>query len=111
MEHNLKMTVFRIVAPCSLVEVHRRFRSACCLYHQGDDAANTFETSVNFYQATRRNNPEDSNLHTRRRENLKSHMEEMVLLSSGYHPRMFPRETGEKHESHSQHIPLRNSKR
>jgi hypothetical protein len=24
---------------------------------------------------------------------------------------MFPRETGEKHESHSQHIPLRNSKR
>jgi hypothetical protein len=32
-----------------------------------------FETSVNFYETTRRNNPEDSHLHTRRRENLKSH--------------------------------------
>jgi hypothetical protein len=31
------------------------------------------ETSVNFYQTTRRNVPEDSHLHTRRFENLKSH--------------------------------------
>jgi hypothetical protein len=30
------------------------------------------ETSVNFYQITRRNNPEDRHRHTRRRENLKS---------------------------------------
>jgi hypothetical protein len=37
------------------------------------EAASTSETSVNFYQTTRRNNPEDSHLHTRRRENLKSH--------------------------------------
>jgi hypothetical protein len=37
------------------------------------EAASTFETSVNFYQTTRRNNPEDSHLCTRRRENLKSH--------------------------------------
>jgi hypothetical protein len=37
-------------------------------------AASTSETSVNFYQTTRRNNPEDSHLHTRRRENLKSHL-------------------------------------
>jgi hypothetical protein len=36
------------------------------------EAARTSETSVNFYQTTRRN-PEDSNLRTRRRENLKSH--------------------------------------
>jgi hypothetical protein len=35
-------------------------------------AANTSETSVNFYQTTRRNISEDSHLHTRRRENLKS---------------------------------------
>jgi hypothetical protein len=27
------------------------------------EAANTSETSVNFYQTTRRNNPEDSHLH------------------------------------------------
>jgi hypothetical protein len=36
------------------------------------EAASTYETSVNFYQTTRRNNPEDSHLHSRRRENLKS---------------------------------------
>jgi hypothetical protein len=35
-------------------------------------AASTSETSVNFYQTTRRNNPEDSHLHTRCSENLKS---------------------------------------
>jgi hypothetical protein len=35
-------------------------------------AANTSETSVNFYQTTRRYNPEDSHFHTRSRENLKS---------------------------------------
>jgi hypothetical protein len=34
--------------------------------------ASISETSVNFYQTTRRNIPEDSYLHTRRRENLKS---------------------------------------
>jgi hypothetical protein len=38
------------------------------------EAASTSETSVNFYQTTRRNIPEDSHLHTRHRENLKSHL-------------------------------------
>jgi hypothetical protein len=37
-------------------------------------AAVISETSVNFYQTTRPNNPEDS-LHTRRREILKSRQE------------------------------------
>jgi hypothetical protein len=37
------------------------------------EAASTSETSVNFYQNTRRNIPEGSYLHTRRHENLKSH--------------------------------------
>jgi hypothetical protein len=33
---NMKMAVSLVVAaPCSLVEVYRRFRDACCLYHQG----------------------------------------------------------------------------
>jgi hypothetical protein len=36
------------------------------------EAESTSETSVNLYQTTRRNNPEDNRLHTRRRENLKS---------------------------------------
>jgi hypothetical protein len=34
----------------------------------------TPETSVNFYQSTRRNNREDSRLRTRRHENLKPHL-------------------------------------
>jgi hypothetical protein len=36
------------------------------------EAARTSETLVNFYQTTRCYNPEDSNLHTHRRETLKS---------------------------------------
>jgi hypothetical protein len=38
------------------------------------EAAKTSETSVNFYQTTQRQNPEDTILHTRRRENLKCHL-------------------------------------
>jgi hypothetical protein len=38
------------------------------------EAARTSETLVNFYQTTRRYNPEDSHLHTHRRENLKSYL-------------------------------------
>jgi hypothetical protein len=37
------------------------------------EAARTSETLVNFYQTTRRYNPEDSHLHTHRCENLKSY--------------------------------------
>jgi hypothetical protein len=43
------------------------------------EAARTSETLVNFYQTTRRYNPEDSNLHTHRRENLKSYFAEVLL--------------------------------
>jgi hypothetical protein len=35
------------------------------------EAASTSETSVNLYQTTRRNSPEDSHLHIRRHDNLK----------------------------------------
>jgi hypothetical protein len=37
------------------------------------EAARTSETLVNFYQTTRRYNPEDSHLRTHHRENLKSY--------------------------------------
>jgi hypothetical protein len=43
-------------------------------------AASTSETSVNFYQDTRRNNPEDNHLHARWRKNRKAHMVGPVLL-------------------------------
>jgi hypothetical protein len=39
------------------------------------EAARTSETLVNFYKTTRRYNPEDSHLHTRCRENLKSYLD------------------------------------
>jgi hypothetical protein len=54
------MTVFWVVAPCSLVEIYRRFRGACVLMIE---ATSISETSINFYQTTRRNNPEDSHLY------------------------------------------------
>jgi hypothetical protein len=66
----LKMAVFWVIVPCSLVQAYRHFRGACCLHHQGDHP----EMSVNFYQTTWRTNPEDSHLHTCCHENLKSHL-------------------------------------
>jgi hypothetical protein len=70
---SMKMAVFWVVASSSLVDVHRRFRGACCFHHQGDDrgialtmeAASASETLVYFYQTTRRKNPEDSHLQSR----------------------------------------------
>jgi hypothetical protein len=61
---SMKMAVFWVVAPCSLVEVYRRFRGACwVLIALMMEAASSSETSVNFYQTTRRYNSEDSHLH------------------------------------------------
>jgi hypothetical protein len=50
------MAVFWDVAPCSLVGTDRRFRGV----------------------TARRNIPEDSHLHTYRRENLKSHIRLLI---------------------------------
>jgi hypothetical protein len=54
------VAVVWVVTPCGLIALMM-------------EAANASETSVNFYQTTRRNKSEDSRFHTRRRENLKSH--------------------------------------
>jgi hypothetical protein len=32
---SMKIAVFWVLASCSLVEVYRRFRGACCLHRQG----------------------------------------------------------------------------
>jgi hypothetical protein len=65
----MKMAVFWDFAPCSLVEIYRRFRDTYCLHHQAltalmMDAESTSESSVRFYQTTWRNVPEDSHLYT-----------------------------------------------
>jgi hypothetical protein len=64
---SIKMAVFWVVAPCSLVDSSARLIALMM------EAARTSETLVNFYQTTRRYNPEESHLRTHRRENLKSY--------------------------------------
>jgi hypothetical protein len=59
----MKMALFWVFAPCSLVEIYRRFRGACLLIALMMEAATTSETLVN-YQTTRRNNPDDGHLVT-----------------------------------------------
>jgi hypothetical protein len=58
------MIVFTDKAPCSLVEADGRFKSGHCLQHPAVtmEALCTFETSVNFYESTRRSIPENCNL-------------------------------------------------
>jgi hypothetical protein len=60
----MKMTVFRVVAPCSLVEIELHFIGIYCLYHQHpvDETGSISETSVNFYETTWHSIPEDSHL-------------------------------------------------
>jgi hypothetical protein len=80
------MTVFWDVAPCVLVESYRRFRGAIRAIALME-AVSTSETSVNFYEAKRLNNPEDSHLHTRRREILKPQL--LSLISNSTTARIF----------------------
>jgi hypothetical protein len=44
------------------------------------EAASISETSVNFYHTTRRNIPQDTHLHTRRRYNLKYYLVHIIKL-------------------------------
>jgi hypothetical protein len=44
------------------------------------EAVSTSETLVNFYQTTRRYNPEDSHLYNRRRGNHKCHQESYSFI-------------------------------
>jgi hypothetical protein len=83
--YNSKMTVFWDGSPCSLVEVYRCFRGACydeLLIALMMETASTSETSINFYQTTRRNIPEDSHLHfaTVRTWNLTNFQLVLIIL-------------------------------
>jgi hypothetical protein len=74
-----KMAVFWDVVPCSLVGTDRRIRGAYYLHYRPDDGDSKLLLIVGQYlQTTRRNIPEDSHLHIRRRENLKSHLQDFV---------------------------------
>jgi hypothetical protein len=70
------ITTFLDIAPCSLVELDRRFRGSYVLPSSFNalmiETVRTSETSVHFNETTRRYIP--GYLHTRRRENLKSHL-------------------------------------
>jgi hypothetical protein len=46
------------------------------------ESGSTSEMSVNVYQTTQHNIPEDSHLHTRRRENVKSHQVSWFVVFS-----------------------------
>jgi hypothetical protein len=48
------------------------------------EAASTCETLANFYQTTRRYNPEDSHLHTHSRKNLKSYYVNYIPVLKKY---------------------------
>jgi hypothetical protein len=61
---SVKMAVFWVVAPCTLVWVYRRLRVfATSIIAFMIEAANIFQKSVNFYQTTRHYNEEDSHFH------------------------------------------------
>jgi hypothetical protein len=71
------MIAFWYIALCSLVVVVRRFRGVYCIISAMIalmmEIVLTSETSLYYNDTTRRNISEGFHLHTRRRENLKSH--------------------------------------
>jgi hypothetical protein len=70
-----KVRAFWDIAPCSVVEVDLRLKVHTASIIRGMmEAVRTSETSVCSNETTWRNIPKGSNLHTYRRENLKSHM-------------------------------------
>jgi hypothetical protein len=69
----LNMTAVWDMAPRSLLEVDRRFRGVYCQVAPIVEALSASETSVYFYETTRRHIPESSRLRIRHREHMKSH--------------------------------------
>jgi hypothetical protein len=68
----MSMLIFYVVTSCGLVRGYKY-----CLHHQGAlmmEAVRTSETSVYSSETTLRYIPAGYHLHTRRRENLKSHI-------------------------------------
>jgi hypothetical protein len=81
----MKLRVFWDVAPFSLVAVQPTFQWCVLSSPSGRrmialmmEVVCTSETLVYSNEATRRYIPEDSNLHIRRRKNLKSHNKNII---------------------------------
>jgi hypothetical protein len=60
---SIKMAVFWVVAACNLLDVSEVI--AVSIIRAMTEAASTSKTSASFYQATRRNSPEDSHVDIR----------------------------------------------
>jgi hypothetical protein len=67
----INMTVFWVVAPCSLVEIDRRFRDAYCLYSWAISKRPNYGRSTHLWNVGQF--LPDYMEHTRRLEQLKSH--------------------------------------
>jgi hypothetical protein len=77
---NKKMTALWDFAPYTLVDIGRHFRGACCpiirvIIAMMMEAISFSKTSVSIYQTTRSSIAEDSHFYTRRRENVKCHIQ------------------------------------
>jgi hypothetical protein len=79
----MQITAFWDIAPCSLVEVDRRFRGAYGLYdqvsdHYPDDGVSISETSIFLQRGCAVQYLKVCRLSTRCHENLKSHLNACV---------------------------------
>jgi hypothetical protein len=80
MAASLKVVVFGVVVSRSLVEVYWHFKCSYCITALMMEAASASKMSVNFYQTTWCNNPEDSHLFP----------DMLVTVSSEMHYNMMP---------------------
>jgi hypothetical protein len=82
------MRAFWEIASWSLIKVHRHSEmSTVSISKAMTEAVRTYEPPVFFKEATRRCIPEGCRLHTRRRNNLKSHM--YVCIHASMHVCMY----------------------
>jgi hypothetical protein len=56
-----------------LIAVSEMLANSTSMQHHSDDGRKILGNVYKLHQTTRRNDPEDSHLHIRRRENLKLH--------------------------------------
>jgi hypothetical protein len=75
----MKMSVFWVVAPCRLVDVSEVLTASIIALMLPDS---TTDTSVNFYQTTRRNSPEDSHLQDNVGLSHQAHFSSRLLIGA-----------------------------